>query len=567
MVVRISISEKDGHEGKELLKSMNEDEEITHRRTFSSNGVKHKNVPVLNAKRPNNTEYCTREPLLRHMQSLDCRVPKHIITLDEKYLRCCLELVYASAMRGTSCSSILKNLPSQMSTLSKVTSSRDFRSDFSKFVNYHPLEAGIIGNGTIGTITGSKGGINLLKSPLFHQSVCTEDSIVGGRAYLNVATKSADDATSTSSHRSISSLPRRERKMTVFEGERFKIKTEHKRHVSVSSAYTFSGRSSFSFPSNLNRGMLHCTWKAGLPLYVFSLDDHNEIYVANIIKSESPNVDGFDYMYMFHTNEAYLVGRMRVSTSFKFCPNNLKIKETEFVLFGEDERGTGEVQISMSHSPRKSKGLSKKMSNVFKTSPISRERSSRKYTTNEELFINSSTNLLPNLELSAIVVKDHVRAVCQEPEVGGWGMKFLKKIESKNAASLEDTPPSPCDNFRSNGDCSTSMNIVIPADFHGGPRDVLGGPSSLIERWRCGGKCDCGGWDLGCPITVLNTERSQEENLSQTEIRVAGLPDSAPAMKMVNIRDGLYVVHFQSSLSALQSLSIALSIIHTQTVQ
>lgn len=39
----------------------------------------------------------------------------------------------------------------------------------------------------------------------------------------------------------------------------------------------------------------------------------------------------------------------------------------------------------------------------------------------------------------------------------------------------------------------------------------------------------------------------------------------APVMKMVNIHEGLYFIHFQSSLSALQSFSVAVAIIHTRT--
>ena len=36
-------------------------------------------------------------------------------------------------------------------------------------------------------------------------------------------------------------------------------------------------------------------------------------------------------------------------------------------------------------------------------------------------------------------------------------------------------------------------------------------------------------------------------------------------MKMADIHDGLYLIHFKSTLSALQSFSIAVAIIHTRT--
>ncbi|RRT47041.1 hypothetical protein B296_00027560 [Ensete ventricosum] len=44
--------------------------------------------------------------------------------------------------------------------------------------------------------------------------------------------------------------------------------------------------------------------------------------------------------------------------------------------------------------------------------------------------------------------------------------------------------------------------IVLPGGTHGSSTD--GKPPSLIERWRSGGVCDCGGWDEGCRLTVLS---------------------------------------------------------------
>lgn len=523
MEIKISKSDKDSQERKVS-------QESTKMGTFSSEkAANDKKVLVLKAKKSKSTENCTHGPFLPYMQTLDRRVPKHIITLDEKFLRRSLELVYASAMRGASYTSVLESSPFQISTFSL-----NFKSDMNEFVNSIPIEAGT------GTITRGKSGINLLKSPLFRQS---------RRAYLGDATKSDFDNVSTSSQLSINSFPNRETKSDAFECERFNLENEHKRQVSVSNSYNLSTRLSFSLFGNLNKGMLCVTWKCGLPRYVFSLDDRNEIYLANIIKSETPDEYGFDYMYTFCTNEANLLGKMRVSKSFKLCSNNSEIKETEFVLFGKEERDSVEVQASTSQNYKKNKGLSRKM--------FSKERAySKSVSINENRFMDLS-DFSPNLELAAIIVKDHVCANRQEPNMGGWGMKFLKKNEPKKTKS--------CDYFENNGKFST--NIIIPADFHGGPRDGVCGPSSLIDRWRCGGKCDCGGWDLGCPITLLSSERNRDGNLSQSDIRVSGLEDSNPVMKMVNIRDGLYVIHFGSNLSTLQCLSIAISIIHTQSLE
>ncbi|VFR03351.1 unnamed protein product [Cuscuta campestris] len=49
-----------------------------------------------------------------------------------------------------------------------------------------------------------------------------------------------------------------------------------------------------------------------------------------------------------------------------------------------------------------------------------------------------------------------------------------------------------------------SMNVILPGGDHGLPRK--GEPSSLIERWKSGGSCDCGGWDLGCKLRILSND-------------------------------------------------------------
>ena len=68
---------------------------------------------------------------------------------------------------------------------------------------------------------------------------------------------------------------------------------------------------------------------------------------------------------------------------------------------------------------------------------------------------------------------------------------------------------------RSNG----VMAVILPRGIHG--LAVTGRPAPLIERWRTGGKCDCGGWDIGCPLTILRAgKRIQDrtELLSQVII-------------------------------------------------
>ena len=48
-------------------------------------------------------------------------------------------------------------------------------------------------------------------------------------------------------------------------------------------------------------------------------------------------------------------------------------------------------------------------------------------------------------------------------------------------------------------------------------------------------------------------------------LKFQGSSDFGPTLRMVNVHDGLYYIHFHPPLSALQSFSIAVAIIHAQS--
>ncbi|KAJ4868938.1 hypothetical protein Rs2_44206 [Raphanus sativus] len=105
----------------------------------------------------------------------------------------------------------------------------------------------------------------------------------------------------------------------------------------------------------------------------------------------------------------------------------------------------------------------------------------------------------------------------------------------------------------------TSVDVVIPSGIHGGPED---GPSSLIERWKSQGNCDCGGWDLGCSLTLLKGQ-PRKDNLS--ELLIEGSKHEKTVLRIEKLRRGRYLVQLQTWLSVLQSFSIAIAFIHSQS--
>ncbi|KAH7573173.1 hypothetical protein JRO89_XS03G0083700 [Xanthoceras sorbifolium] len=551
-------------------------------------------------------------------RGLDTKIPKHMVTLDERYLRRCLELIHISASKAAQCNISVNLGSAEMGILWDDMNQATIRNgnvcDLGRFVSESPLsaETGSLvispaGQWIVGSIMCSQSMINILKSPLLNKFGALDGDGNFRRINLNDVKGSINyDYMSSPGGLSSNSSQKQEKETLMLGNHKHGFDTDHKRIFAVSSSNsTCSDQSSSSAFAGTSMGMLQCLWKGGNPHFVFSIDDRKEVYVANLSKLDSIDDKALDYMYSFHwrksghkeleihDSESLLVGKMKVSTSFTLCPNNSKIMQTECTLFGSSEDFVGEMQTS-SYDLRKNKGLSKKVGKMFRTSNSSKQRSSSKFGGSSAILENSfwepsqnvgnnsdqlggsslfEDHLPPNLELAAIVVKDHLPDFHQK-EVGGWGMKFLKKANvKKSVETLKTSVTSACCS-RDTGDCSTSMDVIIPAGFHGGPRTRNGGPSGLIERWRSGGYCDCGGWDLGCPLTILNTRLNKKGFLPQVDVDdecksigffIQGSEHAAPTLRMVNVHDGLYIIHFQSTLSALQSFAIAVASIHSQS--
>lgn len=530
------------------------------------------------------SDFCTQKLFLQQMSGLKKRIPKQIMSLEEKYLRHCLELIH---MRANSWP-----MPSKVNFLADGFSSRVVGGGSgcdALFLFSSGAENVVISSSMdpiVGSITGSTSMINLLSSPLLRQLGASDDVNYGNTSAIDVREPLSSVGTSSLGGFSLGSSQDLQKKRVVHEDQIFGSEPVHKRLVSLSSTNsTFSDPSSSSSSSSSSsgaycQGMLHCSWNNGFPRYVFSVEDQREVYTTNLSKVESLRDEGLDYIYMFHSRagkcenevddeESDLVGKMRVSTSFTLCPFGTEVMETQFSLCATGHHSEGGIHTS-NQTVRKKKGISKKVANIFRGNHSYRQRSSSKFDgsfviQDKLLEPSKEGNVFPsNLELAAIVVKDHIRCSQKKVEVGGWGLKFLKEDGHRKTNASQSVPCDRC----------TSMDVLVPADFHGGPKTKSGGPSSLVERWRSGGSCDCGGWDIGCPLTVLNAEPNNKDDLYQAgvfgksnsfELYTKGCKQSMAVIEVKNVHDGLYYIQYRSTLSALQSLSIAVAIIHSHS--
>ncbi|KAL3634440.1 hypothetical protein CASFOL_021494 [Castilleja foliolosa] len=447
-----------------------------------------KKTLVINFRRSSGNEL-----FIQTIHGLHNSIPKHITTLDEKYVLRCLESIHNYALRW--------NFTSNVGNLAVIECS----SNMAKLA-------------TDLTVSGSQTMVNILNSQLLQKFGSFDCDV---NAFDN----------------------------------KYLPEPTHKRDSSISStnlSFSDQSPSSSAYGSLFSQGTLQFTWRNGLPLLVFTMDGKNEFYVAKLSKVEfSDSEKGLDYVYTFHSSnkkkefdvqelEMESIAKMLVSTSVKLSDNS-EIRETRFALFASSETTSNQVV-------RKNTRLKTKVVDIFKSIHSHKQRSNSKIL-EDTCSDNDFLDLSPNLELAAIIVKE-VRQNQNKARVGGWGLNFLKR-------------PSPETSTCSG--CSTSMNVIIPAGFHGAPRTGGGGPSGLTERWISGGRCDCGGWDTGCPLTIFKSLMDNSEELISLDLFAQGLKTNVPIMKLASFREDMYYIHFESTLSSLQSFAIAAAIIHSRS--
>ncbi|KAH6835011.1 hypothetical protein C2S53_003788 [Perilla frutescens var. hirtella] len=295
-------------------------------------------------------------------------------------------------------------------------------------------------------------------------------------------------------------------------------------------------------PAHLH-GLLKLGNKQGVPFFQFSVKSLEDVYVAKTWKVENAS----SWVYTFHSlphrrkrstsgwgfkecnRESSMIGRMHVSchlhTEFKGAGQSNDSMVTEFVLY----------DILHSRKSTASQGNTSCSGDIAK--------------------------LHPELESAAIIV--------QVPLEKRESLKF--KSGDKN---MDETPPNLLDICRlgtaKEGISDTSspgkMHVVIPAGNHSSPISEGRGPSPLLDRWRFGGGCDCGGWDMACPLNIFTNKFAEGQplidNQNRAELFAQGRKDNVPALSMRVMEDGKYAVDFHAQLSSLQAFSISVAILH-----
>ncbi|KAL8225252.1 hypothetical protein R6Q57_017809 [Mikania cordata] len=109
-----------------------------------------------------------------------------------------------------------------------------------------------------------------------------------------------------------------------------------------------------------------------------------------------------------------------------------------------------------------------------------------------------------------------------------------------------------------------NMTVILPGGHHSVPRK--GEPSSLIERWRSGGRCDCDGWDVGCRLrTLANNAQSNRTSNPPESFHLYLQPqedviNEMPIFSLYTLNKGVFSADYDSSLPLLHAFSICISV-------
>ncbi|XP_071698040.1 uncharacterized protein [Rutidosis leptorrhynchoides] len=140
-----------------------------------------------------------------------------------------------------------------------------------------------------------------------------------------------------------------------------------------------------------------------------------------------------------------------------------------------------------------------------------------------------------------------------QDELGSIVVKFPRKVKSEDHQEFFNT------------------TVILPGGSHGVPSK--GAPSPLIDRWRSGGACDCGGWDLGCGLATLSNQvhtsgsRSDKVQMTVSQFELFGQGETMnkrPIFSLSHLKEGIFSVDYSSSLSPTQAFSICVSVVESR---
>ncbi|PIA54523.1 hypothetical protein AQUCO_00900816v1 [Aquilegia coerulea] len=309
------------------------------------------------------------------------------------------------------------------------------------------------------------------------------------------------------------------------------------------------------------QALLQVTVKNGLPWFTFAVDNSSDILAATMRKTNSSEKYDCSWIYTFYSF------RKAKKKSGGWMGHGGKAKSRDYV-----PNVVGQLRVNGSRRTKstKSEPESHLMVREFVLLDVEPRKADQE-----------TSNFQSNVELAAIVIK-----VPKETT----GCLTSDRQQKSNHEELSH-PRLPEHLLNMNHPFSSretlmgepmvgrqnlsSIVVVLPSGVHG--LSASGSPSPLLERWKSGGSCDCGGWDVGCQLRILSSEDQNTKSLDSTSLSCAqdkfdlfsqgrGSQESIPPFSFATYNKGVHSIDFNASISSLQAFSICIAFLHCKNL-
>ncbi|KAJ6409003.1 hypothetical protein OIU84_008655 [Salix udensis] len=297
--------------------------------------------------------------------------------------------------------------------------------------------------------------------------------------------------------------------------------------------------------SSAFQALLRVAVKNGQPMFTFAVDNERDILAATRKKFSASREDDYSCIYTF------------------FAIHEAKKKNARWINQGGKGKGHDYIPNVVAQLKVSGSQFSNLTSQNYMAQSFAREfvlfamdlqRAEQQQT----------LDFQPNEELAAIVVK--IPEVINRSTIrdGNRTNKCNNLSEvrcNSTAGNVQNQPILGSQNL-------TNTTVILPSGSHSLPNK--GGPSSLLQRWRSGGSCDCGGWDLGCKLRILVNQNQINKKSSPTKVYSAMDKfelvsqcgeENQPVFIMVPFKEGIYSVEFNTPLSTLQAFSLCIAVL------
>ncbi|KAA8543808.1 hypothetical protein F0562_022015 [Nyssa sinensis] len=311
------------------------------------------------------------------------------------------------------------------------------------------------------------------------------------------------------------------------------------------------------YGSPVLQALLKITIKNGLPLFTFAVDNNSDVVAATMKKLSTSRKDDKSWIYTFFT-----IREMK--------------KKKGWMNQGGKSKGPSYIPNVVAQMTVSDSQFSK----------LIRDNSMGQFNIWEFVLFavdlrqadQQTSDLQPNDELAAIIVKlpkETPRGRNKDGEHSN-NVNYLSandlKEPSPKVRSFSNSLADEENGSSAEGQDLFSTTVILPGGAHGLPRK--GEPSPLIERWKSGGLCDCGGWDLGCRIRILANQTQLSKRLSSSKAHASAgrfelfsqgeVLDNRPVFCLSPFKDGIFSVEFDSSLTLLQAFSICIAVLNSR---